>query len=40
MKEPAEINVDLEKAGYWLEKGAQPTDTVRRLLKKAGLEAA
>jgi small subunit ribosomal protein S16 len=40
MKEPAEINVDLEKAGYWLEKGAQPTDTVRKLLKKAGLEAA
>jgi small subunit ribosomal protein S16 len=40
MKEPSEIKIDLEKAGYWLEKGAQPTDTARKLLKKAGLEAA
>lgn len=40
IKEPSEIKIDLEKAGYWLEKGAQPTDTARKLLKKAGLEAA
>ncbi len=40
MKEPAEIKVDLDKAKSWIEKGAQPTDTVRRLLKQAGLEAA
>lgn len=40
IKEPSEIKIDLEKAGYWLEKGAQPTDTARKLLKKASLEAA
>ncbi len=31
--EPAEIRIDLEKAQDWISKGAQPTDTVRRLLK-------
>jgi small subunit ribosomal protein S16 len=40
MKEPSEIKIDLEKAAYWLQKGAQPTDTAKKLLKKAGLEAA
>lgn len=40
LKKPAEIKIDLEKAGYWLDKGAQPTDTARKLLKRAGLEAA
>jgi small subunit ribosomal protein S16 len=40
MKEPSEIKIDLEKAAYWIQKGAQPTDTARKLLKKAGLEAA
>ena len=34
MKEPAEINIDFEKAADWMKKGAQPTDTVRALLKK------
>ena len=34
---PAAINVDLEKAQTWIKNGAQPTDTVRGLLKKAGL---
>ena len=34
--EPAEVRVDIEKAKAWIEKGAQPTDTVRGLLKKAG----
>ena len=29
------IKVDLERAKYWIENGAQPTDTVRGLLKKA-----
>ena len=33
----AVIEVDAEKARYWLEKGAVPTDTVRSLLKKAGV---
>ncbi len=35
---PATINVDLEKAQTWIKNGAQPTDTVRGLLKKAGLQ--
>lgn len=38
MKEPSEIKIDLEKAKYWLGNGAQPTDTARKLLRKAGLE--
>ncbi len=33
---PAEIKVDNEKAIDWMKKGAQPTDTVRALLKKSG----
>ncbi|MCL1835241.1 MAG: 30S ribosomal protein S16 [Oscillospiraceae bacterium] len=33
---PSEIKVDVERAQYWLSNGAQPTDTVRALLKKAG----
>jgi len=36
MKQPAEININNEKAVEWLHKGAQPTDTVRVLLKKTG----
>lgn len=35
---PAIINIDLEKAKEWIQKGAQPTDTVKRLLTKAGLD--
>ena len=34
MTQPAEIKVDGERAKYWLTCGAQPTDTVRALLKK------
>ncbi len=34
---PAEIKVDAEKAQNWIKNGAQPTDTVRGLLKKAGV---
>ena len=34
--EPAEIKVDAEKAQQWIKNGAQPTDTVRGLLKKSG----
>lgn len=29
------LKVDLERANYWIANGAQPTDTVRALLKKA-----
>lgn len=34
---PAVIVVNAEQARAWLEKGAMPTDTVRSLLKKAGV---
>ena len=37
MKSPAEVNVDAEKAKKWIGNGAQPTDTVRDLLKKTGV---
>ncbi len=35
--EPVELKVDGERAKYWLGVGAQPTDTVRGLLKKTGV---
>ena len=35
--EPAVIKFDEERAKYWLGTGAQPTDTVRGLLKKSNL---
>ncbi len=34
--DPAEIKIDAEKAKKWISNGAQPTDTARALLKKAG----
>ena len=34
---PATISVDVEKAQAWIKNGAQPTDTVRDLLKNAGV---
>lgn len=34
--DPAEIKIDNEKAQKWLGNGAQPTDTVKSLLKKSG----
>ena len=37
LKEPSEVKVDLEKARLWLQKGAQPTDTARKLMQRAGL---
>ena len=37
MKEPAEIKIDAEKAQKWIANGAQPTDTVKVLLKKNGV---
>ena len=38
LTEPSTIKIDLEKAKNWIANGAQPTDTVKVLLKKAGLE--
>ena len=37
LTEPAEIKIDADKAQKWLKNGAQPTDTVKSLLKKAGI---
>ena len=34
---PATVSVDVEKAQAWIKNGAQPTDTVRGLLKNAGV---
>ena len=34
-KEGANYNVDLDRATYWISKGAQPSDTVRSFIKKA-----
>lgn len=36
MKEPAVLNVDNDRAAQWIKNGAQPTDTVRDLLKRSG----
>lgn len=36
LMDPAEIKIDNEAAARWLANGAQPTDTVRALLKKSG----
>lgn len=35
--EPTHVKVDTEKALAWIKKGAQPSDTARRLLKLAGV---
>ena len=34
---PEALNLDVERANYWLNVGAQPSDTVRSLLRKAGV---
>jgi len=36
-KQPSEVRVDTEAAQDWIKKGAQPTDTVKAILKKAGV---
>ncbi len=36
LTDPSSINIDTEKAQKWLKNGAQPTDTVKNLLKKSG----
>ena len=37
LTDPATVTVDAEKAQQWIKNGAQPTDTVRGLLKKANV---
>jgi len=36
-KEPSEVKVNAERAKYWVDRGAQPTDIVKNLLQKAGV---
>ena len=37
MKTPAIVNIDAEKAQQWIKNGAQPTETVKKLLKSNGV---
>ena len=37
LTEPAEIKIDAEAAKKWIGNGAQPTDTVKALLKKSNI---
>ena len=37
--DPATINVNLDRARHWIDNGAQPTYTVRPILKRAGVYA-
>ena len=36
-KDPADVKIDADKAKTWIANGAQPTDTVKALLKKNGI---
>ena len=36
-KEPSELKVNVDEAKKWLANGAQPTETVQKLFKKAGI---
>ena len=38
--DPSTINLDEDRVRAWLAKGAQPTDTVRKLLKTQGIDPA
>ena len=37
VSEPVELKINEERAKYWIGTGAQPTDTVKGLLKKGGI---
>ena len=37
LTDPAEVQIDPERLRVWLDRGAQPTDTVRSLIKQKGL---
>ena len=39
-KEPANVRVKNDRVEHWLKQGAQPSDTVRSILKKVGLKSA
>lgn len=33
-REPAEVRLKMDRVNYWIERGAQPTDTVRQLIRQ------
>jgi len=37
LKEPSEIKLDLDRAKFWLQRGAQPTVIAKKLMQRAGL---
>jgi small subunit ribosomal protein S16 len=39
-RQPAEINLKMDRVRYWIEKGAQPTETVGKLIKASAKEQA
>ena len=39
LPDPAEVTLKDDRVKYWMDQGAEPTDTVRNLLKKQGLFA-
>jgi len=39
-RDPVVVKIDAERAGYWMGKGAQPSDTVRSLLKQQAKSAS
>jgi small subunit ribosomal protein S16 len=39
-REPAEINLKMDRVRYWIGQGAKPTETVGRLIKASGKQAA
>lgn len=39
-REPAEIKLKMDRVRYWIGQGAQPTETVGRLIKASGKQAA
>jgi small subunit ribosomal protein S16 len=39
-REPAEIKLKMDRVRYWISQGAQPTETVDRLIKASGKQAA
>jgi small subunit ribosomal protein S16 len=39
LQDPAEVKINCDKVKKWLDRGAEPSDTVRSLLKKVGCQA-
>jgi small subunit ribosomal protein S16 len=39
-RNPADVKIDRERLSYWIERGAQPSDTVRSLIKRTSASAS